>query len=334
MVESSYRQSRGNAQVLLVAIIFMLTVYAHQRKFNNATSGSRLELLASVVVHKTLTIDTYHKNTPDKAFFKEHYYSDKAPGTALLAFPAFACAVGILGMLGLMLELERGWLVSSWASCAWSQSLPAALGGTALFCWLTRYVGEKVALVTILGIFIGGLPLPYSTMLFSHAQVVGLLGVAVWAIDALPCRARCAASVYQFALLQIKWKREILAGLCVGFALASEYTAGIVCVALSVWQVLLNRRGGIRFFAATIPPLLLIPCYSWACFGNPFILPYSLQASFPEMQEGLYGIKWPNVDIMLKLLFSPTRELLFWTPFLMMAALGYSEMFRRSHCLF
>jgi hypothetical protein len=38
---------------------------------------------------------------------------------------------------------------------------------------------------------------------------------------------------------------------------------------------------------------LLIPLYSWACFGSPFILPYSLNASFPEMREGLYAIKWP-----------------------------------------
>jgi hypothetical protein len=79
---------------------------------------------------------------------------------------------------------------------------------------------------------------------------------------------------------------------------------------------------------------LLIPAYSYACFGNPFILPYSLQASFPAMQEGLYAIKWPDATTAFNLLFSPTRGLFFWTPFLLMAGFGYAEMFRRSPGLF
>jgi hypothetical protein len=88
------------------------------------------------------------------------------------------------------------------------------------------------------------------------------------------------------------------------------------------------------FCAAAVPPLLLIPLYSILCFGSPFILPYSLNASFPQMQQGLYAIKWPDPQTALNLLFSPARGLLFWTPFLAMAAFGYGRLFRMNSSLF
>ena len=54
-----------------------------------------------------------------------------------------------------------------------------------------------------------------------------------------------------------------------------------------------------------MPPLLLIPAYSWACLGTPFALPYSYEASFTAMKEGLYAIKWPDAETAFRLLFSP-----------------------------
>jgi hypothetical protein len=83
-----------------------------------------------------------------------------------------------------------------------------------------------------------------------------------------------------------------------------------------------------------LPPLLLIPAYNWVCFGNPFTLAYSYQASFAEMREGLYAIKWPDPETAFNLLFSPTRGLFFWTPFLLMAGIGYKQLFRKSPRLF
>ncbi|MBI1178876.1 hypothetical protein GC207_15700 [bacterium] len=80
--------------------------------------------------------------------------------------------------------------------------------------------------------------------------------------------------------------------------------------------------------------MLLIPAYSWACFGDPFTLTYSYQASFPAMKEGLYAIKWPDAETAFHLLFSPARGLLFWTPFFLMAGLGYWQLIQKSRGLF
>jgi hypothetical protein len=90
----------------------------------------------------------------------------------------------------------------------------------------------------------------------------------------------------------------------------------------------------IPFGVAAIPPLLLIPGYSWACFGDPFTLPYSRQASFPEMSEGLYAIQWPDAGTAFNLLFTPSRGLFFWTPFFVVAGAGYWQLLKKAEGMF
>jgi hypothetical protein len=112
--------------------------------------------------------------------------------------------------------------------------------------------------------------------------------------------------------------------------LASEFTAGLIVVGIGVWVLRLGWDRALWFLVGAVPPLLLIPAYSWVCLGNPFTLPYSHQASFAAMSEGLYAIKWPDPEPAYKLLASPTRGLFFWTPFLLMAGFGYWRLIERS----
>jgi hypothetical protein len=114
--------------------------------------------------------------TPDKAIHEGHYYSDKAPGTVALAFPGFVLAALGLGALGVSLDSDTGWLVSSWVACASSLGFITALGGVALFAWLCRWTPPRAALITTLAVFLGAAPLPYATLMFSHALAVGLSG--------------------------------------------------------------------------------------------------------------------------------------------------------------
>jgi hypothetical protein len=127
---------------------------------------------------------------------------------------------------------------------------------------------------------------------------------------------------------------DLLVGFCGGWVLASEYTAGLVVAGIMIWLAAANWKRAAWFALAMIPPLMLIPAYSWICLGNPFTLPYSHQASFPAMQEGLYAIKWPDLDTAYRLLFGPTRGLFFWTPFLALACVGYYTLCGRSPSLF
>jgi hypothetical protein len=313
----------------LALLLFLPYVFMHQVHFNGPTAVSRLDLLHALVTHGTVQIDAYHENTPDKAKFDGHYYSDKAPGTVALALPAFLLAAVVLDVAGVSLESETGWRVSSWVACAGSIGLLTALGGWACFAWLSRYVAPRRALLVTLALFLGAAPLPYATMMFSHALVVGLLAIALWALD----REAVVAAADPEA--ERRWVG--LAGLACGWALVSELSAGLVVAGLIAW--LLSRKGNTLrrlgwFAVGFVPPMLLLPLYSWLCFGNPLTLAYSHQASFPEMQKGLYAIQWPDAATAFNLLFSPTRGLLFWTPFLALAWLGYVRLAERSRALF
>jgi hypothetical protein len=326
-------QVRKSSTLGLLVLLCFCLVYAHQRVFEAPTALSRLDLLHALSVRRTLCIDAYEQNTPDKAVFNGKHYSDKAPGTVALALGPFALATGVVNAARIGLESGPGWLFTSWAACAASIGLITACGGGALFAWLSARVPPRSALITTLALFLGAAPLPYATMMFSHSLVVGLVSIVIWAVD-----RQGRSNSEQAASGLVDWSEphrwDLLAGFSAGWALASEYTAGIVLAGILLWLGIQDWRRAVRFCLAGALPLLLIPGYSWACFGDPFTLPYSHQASFTEMKRGLYAIEWPNAQTALNLLFSPARGLFFWSPFLAIASLGYAKLYRVSPRLF
>jgi hypothetical protein len=379
--------SCGNPSVALGLALLVLAsgAYMHQPPSKCPTALSRLDLLHAMAKGR-INIDAYHENTPDKAACGGHFYSDKAPGTVVLAAPAFFAGAGLLKLCGVTLDSDRGWLYSSWIASVGSIGIISALGAAALFAWLVPRAGPRPALITSLALFLGAAPLPYATMMFSHSLVVGCIAVALWAMDrngergtksgdreaveiretpATSFSNTSACSEYsavkesgptsegdrgihgihgkvqsltglspRFRGFVSQHRFDLVAGFACGWALASEYTAGIVLIGLFLRLVSDGWRRAIPFCLAAMPPLLLIPLYSWLCFGNPFVLPYSLNNSFPEMRHGLYAIKWPDVETAYNLLFSPTRGLFFWTPFLAMAAVGYWKLIETNRRLF
>jgi hypothetical protein len=287
-----------------------------------------------------ISIDGYHNNTSNKALFEGHYFSDKAPGIAFLALPSFALSSIVLRGFGISLDSDRGWLFSSWFSCAVTAGVMISIGAVALFEWLRRRVSARSALVTTLAVYLGAAPLPYSTLMFSHAVVVALLSISIWAIERQEqtdsaTESDVASPRFWFKPEGWKYVRWLfLAGSAFGLAIASEYTTSLPALGVLVWAFLTKRRGAVAFCAAASIPLLLIPLYSLACFGNPLVLPYSLQADLPEMREGFYSIKWPDAETASQLLFGPKRGLFFWSPFLVMAAFGYRRLLHSCPKLF
>ncbi|WCJ60617.1 hypothetical protein NXS98_05665 [Fontisphaera persica] len=304
--------------------------YLNQGVERSPTAISRLDLMHAIVSERRINIDSYHHNTGDKAYHGGHYYSDKAPGTVALALPAFYFGSLMLKAVDIPLDSDFGWLISSWVACAGSLAIVTALGAVAMFAWLKKRVPPQTALLITAGFFLGAAPLPYATMMFSHSLAVGCIAIALWALDRQTGRCEGAG----VGLAKIKgWVRhhryELLGGFVLGWALASEYTAGLIVVGMiavllwgqwwRLWPVGLGA----------LPPLLLIPAYSWACLGTPFALPYSYQASFPVMKEGLYAIKWPDAETGFNLLFSAARGLFFWSPFLLLSLVGCFRLFRQ-----
>lgn len=340
------RTNRAFPVGLGILLLFLFAAgFLHQQPKNCPTPLSRLDLLHALSLQGTLRIDAYD-NTPDRATFHGHSYSDKAPGTVVLALPPFTLAAAALKLGGINLDSSQGWLLSSWFTCFGSVALIGALGAACLYAWLLRYTPPRSALLTVLALFLGSAPLPYATMLFSHTLVVGCIAIALLAIlravskpailpgENSPGHAQAPPAAPGLDLKSKPGRWTILAGFACGWAVACEYTAGLVVAGLFLWLISHGWRRALPFCLGALPPLLLIPLYSWLCFGNPLLLPYSLNESFPAMREGLYAIKWPDPETAFNLLLSPTRGLFFWTPFLVLALVGYWDLVAINRRLF
>src|SRR4030095_1701401 len=59
-------------------------------RWADPNQNSRLDMVVAVVEDGTFQIDKYVHNTVDYAKVGEHYYSDKAPGAALIGIPVYA----------------------------------------------------------------------------------------------------------------------------------------------------------------------------------------------------------------------------------------------------
>lgn len=302
--------TRFRIACLLSLIVYLPCIFFHQRGYQSAIPASRLDLLHSIVEDGVLNIDRFQENTPDKAFFENHYYSDKAPATIFLAFPFFKVSASILSFLGNRSNTPFGWLFTSWISCAFSQAILAATGAGGLFLWLCRRVGSRAAFLASAGIAIGGSPMAYSSILMSHSATFGLLAWSLYLGDTSLCKFS-------------KWWRSILIGCCLGLSVAGEYSSGIVVLGILLQ---FRKEQNILFSGiciGSLPGMILIIGYNMACFGNPVSFGYQHQVVFTQMHYGFFGIKWPNWSNLCYLTFGFRQGMFLWSPVLLMAFIGF-----------
>src|SRR5437868_9873088 len=95
--------ARHNEQALLIAA-FVLISYAYFYAGSGANQNSRFDLLRAIIERHTFSIDAYHMNTMDKAFWNGHFYCDKAPGQSFAAVPIVAGTRAAIGLVGLRSE--------------------------------------------------------------------------------------------------------------------------------------------------------------------------------------------------------------------------------------
>ena len=277
--------------------------------------NSRFDLLRALIERHTLQIDAYHENTLDKAHFRGHYYSDKAPGQVFLALPLALAARPTMQVLGVDPQSVRGEYVLSYIVTVCTTALPTALAAICLFFFALRFGCDPAG--AAFGTMVTCLATPlwaYAALFWGHALVGSCLVFAFGA--ALKLRDSTTAREDFF------W--SLAAGLAAGWATVTEYPAapasGILAFfALSqVW-----RRGaaarwrtvaGVGVGAAFC--ILVLLSYLYAAFGS-FRPSYSYYDpnSFEWMhQRGYLGITYPHPDRLLKLLFQCRRGLFFASP--------------------
>jgi hypothetical protein len=305
---------RTRYALLFLALFVPFSYFNHSDGWNQ---GVRLAELHAIVLKHTIQIDAYHQLTGDKALINGHYYSEKAPAMVALALPAFAMTVWIQQALGIDPDSPAAWRVSEWIATAGSIGLLAALGGVAFFALLLGRFDPLTAVIGTFGLFLGSITWPYATSLFAHAGTIGLLCIALWA-----------------ALSRPSPRRDYIAGLAAGFAVASEYPGAIPCAVIGLYLGYTGWPRMWRYGLATIPAALLILGNNYLTTGGALSLTYGSNANFPEMSTGnAMGFRLPDLSVMLGQLIGEYRGLFFWCPVLLMCIAGFVELFRKDRAI-
>jgi hypothetical protein len=306
-------------RLALAAILLVGVAYATMIQSFSWNQTSHYDLIRSLNEERT-TIDLYQENTGDKVFYKGHFYSARAPGLALFALP-FYDTLNLVdaGKVARASKALRGEDEMIYLIGLWGNVLPGLL--LLLLVWRTaeRFEpGFGVAAAVALGL--GTMVLPLSTLLFSHV-FTAFLGFGAFV---LMMRERDGPS--SAMLLG-------LAGLAMGYSVASEYPLFFVAAVLGLYLLsrrdALNPRGVITRAGAYIGggivgivPLLL---YNHYAFNSWTHLAYS---DVPRQQHGFFGIGVPSLKVLATLLFD-SRGLFTISPVLLMGVIGTVLLFKR-----
>ena len=312
-------RSKIFALLLLVTLMWSFGYMRPAWGYNQAT---RLDVLHAVFTEGTIAIDSFHENTGDKIEWNGHYYSEKAPGVVVMAAPAFATIYAVLGAVSIDINGDLGWKISEWFTTVFSVGLLAALSALCLLSLLKKYTNPQTAFMSTVTFYLGSLVFTYAGMLFSHAVTASLLVIALWALD---------NSVGLMSQGSESKRYSLLVGLCLGLAIACEYTSALSAGAILLFILLKNRRMAVYVLVGSITPLLSIPLNNYLISGMMFSLPYEHVTDFPGMKKGFFGIGLrPDITVIWQLLGSQYRGLFFWSPFLLLSIPGYRSIWNKN----
>src|SRR6266852_1403646 len=216
MIGSSPKTCQHAAvRTFLIAVVLFVS-YAYFYQGGGWNQNSRFDLVRSLIEQGTLRIDSYHENTGNKALYQGHYYSDKAPGLALLALPFVATLRPVLRAAGVSPDSPRGIVALSYIATVIGVSLPTAAAGAFLF---------------LLGLRLGS-----SVSASAFGALAMGLATPVWAWATLFWGHALAGACFVFALATAMRLREtpdpardrfwgFIVGLTAGWATVSEYPA-------------------------------------------------------------------------------------------------------------
>ena len=313
-ISSSHRKNAA----LLAAVIFLSFIYFYEGGGWN--QNSRFDLLRAMVEHHTLQIDAYHENTQDKAHFRGHYYSDKAPGLVFFALPFAQAARPALRAARIDPASPRGEFWLSYLVTAWAVALPTALAAACLYFLALRFGASATG--AAFGVIVLGLGTPvwaYASLFWSHALVGACL------LFAFAAALEISSGEHDFIL-------ALAVGLAAGWATVTEYPAAPASAMLALlafsqaWPRGADARWRVAAGVGIGAGVCVVVLFSYlhAAFGGfrPSYSYYDPNSFSFMQQQGYMGLTYPHPDRLLKLLFGCARGLFFASPVLLAAPVG------------
>lgn len=313
------RYDRGRRGIIgaLVAACYLYP-FPYFEELNNPNERVRVYMTMAIVDDGTFAIDGPCQRfgwVNDRAAHEGRLYSGKAPGTSIVGVPIYAA-------LQWLCPEEPSLLTTVRLLRLFSITLPSLV-----FLFFFRRFLDRTDFspwlrdTMLVGYALGSMAYSYGLMFTGHQlSAICLTGSLIAFYDAgakLENDQTGAGS------------RAALGGLLLGAAPAMEYPTALATMIVAVYAILLLRHRpsmlGVAFFASLLPIGLLLTFHNLA-FGSPFAFPYDFieNPAFQRLlSEGWHGATYPRLDRLVTIIASPSFGLLFFTPLLILAPIGW-----------
>jgi hypothetical protein len=308
----------GWLAAIAFAYLYVFPYYPH-----SANELPRVLLVRAIVDDHTFAIDGQMQrwqelHLADTSPSNGHIYSNKAPGSSLLAVPFYAAVRWTLG--------EPSLDTSLWLCRVVAGVIPALLFLWLLSGFLARLESAPgVSQLVLVAYAFGSMAMTFSILFFSHQLSAVCIGSAwILAIDVMEKR---------------RGLRMMLAvGALAGTAPLVDYQAAFAGVPVAVY--VLSRvwhwpgRDIVRVLgfaaAGAVVPIAILLAYHWACFGSPLRTGYDASTTFAQYhQQGFLGLTRPHTDALWGSLFAPDNGLFTLAPWLLLAIPGALWLWQR-----
>lgn len=305
--------------VVALALLFHAAFFAWFPSLRSPNELTRVYLASALVEDGSVQLDRQLKRNPRifdlsvrKIAGKRHYYSDKAPGVALLAAPALALQRALAGPVSLDAKVR---LTRLWVSTLPTTGLLLLL--LALLRALLRT--PRLPALLVLAYALASPAAAYASMAYGHQ----LTAVVLFALFVAILKTSPEAPAWRAALV----------GAGAVLAVMIEYPSALLLVPFAVFfaaRVRLRPRALLAATLGALPLALVLMAYHQLAWGSPFKTGYSFIATaFKEVHaQGVLGVAWPRVSHAYLSFLSPAKGLFFFAPWLALALPGLRALWR------
>jgi hypothetical protein len=322
-------RARSDRRLFWFVGLWLFVSYAYFYQAGGWNQNSRFALVRAMTERNTLEIDAYHESTGDRAAWRGHYYSDKAPGASLVALIPVDAVRALNLAQGIDPESDTAVARTSYAATVVASGLFTV---AAVLCvlWLSLAWGysRRAALFAATAYGVATPAWCYATLFMGHGICAGCLMIAFTAAIGLG-EASGGARARRLA-----WA----IGLFGGWAVVSEFPAAVpVVFIVALALAMISGAGGgaaevrdtlIRVVGGGAVAGLVLLAYNAAAFGSPFHLGYASEEGFEQLHTGLFGISRPEWWRIREILIGSFRGLLPIAPLVALMPIGLAVLIR------
>ena len=318
----------GPTRLILLAILLALALVAFPhttRNFESSNELSSLYLSTAIIAHRSLSINQIIQqwgDIIDKSRRSEKFYSDKAPGAALLAIIPATILKGFSDIAATSFTRDQALIFARMIAVIFPCLLFLLFIPEALRPFSK---GSDMTIALTLAYSLGTPAWVYSTLLYGHQLSAAALFVS-YALLRQDGAGACPKGEHASPL------HHLGTGCLLGLAVALDYSAGWGAACILVYAI---RGGALKkgwFWCGLFLPVALLCAYHWAAFGGPLKTGYSFKVYSRDAAvhaQGILGIGLPSLSVLKGILFSLKRGLFFYCPWLLFAIPGFVRMARR-----